>query len=86
MFCVSSEDKHYSLCKALESTIIYIILVLAHDLGYQMYKRVAVHYMVHTTSKHGDGSKVENHNHPIMLRMSAVAIVKCLISKVAPTL
>ena len=35
----------YSLCKALESTIIYIILVLAHDLGYRMYKRVAVHYM-----------------------------------------
>jgi len=30
---------------------LYIILVLAHDLGYRMYYRVAVHYMVHTTSK-----------------------------------
>ena len=34
----------------------------------------------------GDGSKVDNHNHPIMLRMSALAIVKVLMPKVAPTL
>ncbi len=34
----------------------------------------------------GDGGKVDNYNHPIMPRMSAVAIVKVLMSKVAPTL
>ena len=34
----------------------------------------------------GDGSKVDNHNHPIMSRMSALAIVKVLMPKVAPTL
>jgi hypothetical protein len=34
----------------------------------------------------GDGSKVDYHNHPIMLRMSALAIVKVLMPKVAPTL
>jgi hypothetical protein len=34
----------------------------------------------------GDGSKVDNHNHPIMSRMSAVAIEKVLMPKVAPTL
>ncbi len=34
----------------------------------------------------GDGSNVDNHNHPIMSRMSAVAIVKVLMPKVAPTL
>ncbi len=34
----------------------------------------------------GDGSKVDNHNHLIMLRMSAVAIVKVLMPKVAPAL
>ena len=35
---------------------------------------------------YGDGSKVDNHNHLIMLRMSAVAIVKVLMPKVGPTL
>ena len=34
----------------------------------------------------GDGSNVDKHNHPIMSRMSAVAIVKVLIPKAAPTL
>ena len=34
----------------------------------------------------GDGSKVDDHNHPIMSRMSAVAIVKVLMPKVAPNL
>ena len=34
----------------------------------------------------GDGSKVDDHNHPIMSRMSALAIVKVLMPKVAPTL
>ena len=34
----------------------------------------------------GFGSKVDDHNHPIMLRMNAVAIVKVLMPKVAPTL
>ncbi len=33
----------------------------------------------------GDGSKADNHNHPIMSRMSAVAIVKVLMPKVALT-
>ena len=34
----------------------------------------------------GDGSKVDDHNHPIVSRMSALAIVKVLMPKVAPTL
>ncbi len=34
----------------------------------------------------GDGSKVDNHNHPVMSRMIALAIVKVLMPKVAPTL
>ena len=34
----------------------------------------------------GDVSKVDNHNHPIMSRMSALAIVKVLMPKVARTL
>ena len=34
----------------------------------------------------GDGSKVDDHNHPIMSMMSALAIVKVLMPKVAPTL
>ena len=34
----------------------------------------------------GDGSKVDGNNIPIMSRMNAVAIVKVLMPKVAPTL
>ena len=34
----------------------------------------------------GDGSKVDIHNHPVMLRMIALAIVKILMPKVAPKL
>jgi len=37
-------------------------------------------------SGRGDGSKVDDHNHPIMSRMSALAIVKVLMPKVASTL
>ena len=34
----------------------------------------------------GQGSKVDNHNHPVMSKMIALAIVKVLMPKVAPTL
>ncbi len=34
----------------------------------------------------GDGSKVDNHNHLIMSRMSAVSILKVIMPKVGPTL